>query len=111
MIKNFEDLQRLGQENVDTANRLFAEWAKGWQTIAADMADFAKRSFEDGAATFEKLLSAKSVEQAVQIHSGFTKRIYGSYLHQLSKIGGIYAELAKETCKPFERVPPKLESN
>ena len=37
MIKNFEDLQRLGQENVDTANRLFAESAKGWQTIAADM--------------------------------------------------------------------------
>jgi hypothetical protein len=68
------------------------------------MTDFTKRSFEDGAATFEKLFSARSVAQAVEIHSGFTRRTYDGYMHQLSRIGGVYAGLAKETCKPFEQV-------
>jgi hypothetical protein len=49
-------------------------------------------------------MSAKSAEQAVEIHSSYTRRTYDGYMHQLSKIGGIYAELAREAYKPFERV-------
>ena len=103
MIKTFEDLQKLGQSNVEAAAKMFGEWSKGWQSIAAEMSDYTKKSFEDGTAAFEKLLSAKSVEQAVEIQAGFAKRAYDGYMHQLSKIGGLYAELAKEAYRPVER--------
>jgi Phasin protein len=79
---NFDDLQKLGQHNVDTAMKLSGEWNKGLQAIAAEMTDYTKRSFEESAATFEKLLSAKSVAQAIEIQTGFAKRAYDSYLHQ-----------------------------
>jgi len=102
-MKNIEDFQKLGQHNVDAAMKVFGEWNKGWQAIAAEMTDYTKRSFEESTATFEKLLSAKSVEQAVEIQSGFAKRAYDGYMHQLSKIGGMYAELAKEAYKPVEK--------
>jgi hypothetical protein len=102
-MKNFEDFQKLGQHNVDAAMKAIGEWNKGWQAIAAEMTDYTKRSFEESTATFEKLLSAKSVEQAVEIQSGFAKRAYDGYMHQLSKIGGMYAELAKEAYKPVEK--------
>ncbi|MGE0848911.1 MAG: phasin family protein [Hyphomicrobiaceae bacterium] len=104
MIKNFDDFQKLGQQNVDTAMKLFGEWNKGWQAIAAEMTDYTKRSFEESTATFEKLLTAKSLEQAIEIQSGFAKRAYDGYMHQVSKIGGMYADLAKEAYKPVERV-------
>ena len=100
---NFDDLQRLGQHNVDTAMKLSGEWNKGLQAIAAEMTDYTKRSFEESAATFEKLLSAKSVAQAIEIQTGFAKRAYDGYLHHVSKIGGMYAELAKEAYKPVEK--------
>jgi hypothetical protein len=103
MIKNFDNFQKLGQQNVDTAMKLFGEWSKGWQTIAAEMTDYTKRSFEESTATVEKLLAAKSFEQAVEIQTGFAKRAYDDYLHQVSKIGGLYAELAKEAYKPVEK--------
>jgi hypothetical protein len=51
----------------------------------------------------EKLLSAKSFEQAVEIQTGYAKRAYDEYMHQMSKIGGLYAELAKEAYKPVEK--------
>ena len=100
---NLDDFQKLGQHNMDTAMKMFGEWNKGWQAIAAEMSDYTKRSFEEGTATFEKLLSAKSVEQAVEIQTGFAKRTYDGYMHQMSRIGGMYAELAKEAYKPVEK--------
>jgi hypothetical protein len=103
MIKNFEDFQKLGQQNVDTAMKMFGEWSKGWQAITSEMTDYTKRSFEEGTATVEKLLAAKSFEQAVEIQTGYAKRAYDDYMHQLSKIGGLYAELAKEAYKPVEK--------
>ena len=103
MIKNFEDMQKLNQGNMDAAMKIFGEWNKGWQAIAAEITDFTKKSFEEGTATFEKLVSAKSVEQAIEIQTGYAKRAYDGYMHQMSKIGGMYAELAKEAYKPVEK--------
>ena len=102
-MKPFEDFQKLGQTNVDAAMRAFGEWNKGWQAIAAEMTDYTKRSFEDGSATFEKLVSSRSIEQVMEIQTSFAKRAYDEYMHQLTKIGGMYAELAKETYRPVER--------
>lgn len=103
MIKNFEDLQKLGQSNTDTAMRMVGEWSKGWQTIATEMTDYSKRSFEEGTATFEKLLSAKTIEQAFEIQSSFAKRAYDDYMAQMSKLGSFYSEMAKEAYKPVEK--------
>jgi hypothetical protein len=103
MIKNFEDFQKIGQQNVDTAMKMMGEWSKGWQAIAAEMTDYTKRSFEEGTATVEKLMTAKSFEQAVEIQTGYAKRAYDDYMHQVSKIGGLYAELAKDAYKPVEK--------
>ena len=102
-MKPFEDFQKLGQTNVDAAMKAFGEWNKGWQAIAAEMTDYTKRSFEDGSATFEKLVSSRSVEQAMEIQTSYAKRAYDEYMHQLTKIGGMYAELAKEAYRPMER--------
>jgi hypothetical protein len=103
MIKNLEGFQKFGQQNVDVAMKMFGEWSRGWQAIAAEMTDYTKRSFEEGTATVEKLLSAKSFEQAVEIQTGYAKRAYDDYMHQVSKIGGLYADLAKEAYKPVEK--------
>jgi len=103
MIKNLEEFQRLGQSNMEAAMKLLGEWSKGWQSIAAEMSDYTKKSFEEGTAAFEKLMSAKSLEQAVEIQAGYAKRAYDGYMHQVSKIGGLYAELAKEAYRPVEK--------
>lgn len=102
MIKGFEDFQKLGQSNMDATMKLFGEWSKGWQAIVSEMSDYTKRSFEDGTSTFEKLLSAKSLEQAVDIQSKYVKRSYDEYMHQLARVGSMYAELTKEAYRPME---------
>jgi len=104
MIRNFEGMQKLGQTNVDSAMKLLGEWNKNWQAIAAEMSDYTKRSFEESTATLEKLMSSKSVEQAVEIQTSYAKRAYDDYMQQVSKIGGMYASMAKEAYKPVEKI-------
>ena len=104
MIKNIEDLQKLGQVNVDSYMKGFGEWNKSWQTLAAEMTDYSKRSFEETTATFEKLLTAKSLEQAMEIQTSFAKRAYDEYMAQMTKIGTLYTDIAKDAYKPFEKV-------
>jgi hypothetical protein len=41
--------------------------------------------------------------QAMEIQTGYARRAYDGYLHQLSKLGGLYAEWAKEAYKPVEK--------
>ncbi len=104
MMKNFEEMQKLGQDNMTAAMNMFGEWNKGWQAIAAEFSDYTKRSFEDGTATMEKLASAKSIEQAIEIQTSYAKRSYDEYMHQMTKIGSMYANVAKEAYKPMEKM-------
>ncbi len=104
MMKNFDDLQKMNQTGMDAAMKVFGDWNKNWQAIAAEMTDYSKRSFEEGTSTFEKLLTAKSMEQAFEIQSSFAKRAYDDYMQQMTKIGTLYADLAKEAYRPMERM-------
>lgn len=102
MINNV-DVQKLGQENLDRAMRLFGDWNKNWQAIAAELTDYSKRSFEHGTKTFEKLLAAKSMEQAIEIQANYARRAYDDYMQQMTKLGGMYANIAKEAYKPLDK--------
>jgi hypothetical protein len=107
MINSLADLPRRGKHNCDAALQLIAEWNRGWQAIAAESIDFASRSLEDGAATLEKLFSAKSIEHALEIQGGFAKRTCDAYVHQFSKIGGMYANLVREAYRPIAWAPAR----
>lgn len=102
MMKPMEDMQRLNQANADAAMKMMGEIGKNWQAIAAEIADYTKRSFEDGAHTAEKLMSSRSVEQALEIQQSYARRAYEDYMHQMTKLGGMYAALAKEAYRPME---------
>lgn len=104
MIKNLDDMQKLNQANMDAAMRMMGDWTKNWQAIAVEMQDYAKRSVEDGTHTFEKLMGCRSAEQVIEVQQSYLKRTYEDYVQQCAKLGGMYADLAKEASKPMERL-------
>jgi phasin family protein len=108
MLKNFEDIQKLGKENIDTCMKQFGTVSKGWQTIASEVADYSKKSFEDGSAALEKLLGAKTLEKAIEVQSEFAKSAYEGFVAQATKMGELYTDLAKESYKPLEGMMAKV---
>ena len=108
MLKNFEDIQKLGKDNMDTSMKQFGTVSKGWQAIATEFADYSKKSFEDGSAALEKLFGAKSLEKAIEVQSDYAKTAYEGFVAQATKIGELYTDLAKETYKPLEGMIAKV---
>lgn len=102
MVQNAEDFQKLGKENMDQVMKNFGSLSKGLQAIAIEVADYTKTSFEQGTAALEKLLGAKSFDQAVEIQQAYLKSAYEGAVAQATKIGELYSDLAKETFKPYE---------
>ncbi len=108
MLKNFEDFQKLGKDNVDVAMQQFGTVSKGWQAIATEFADYSKKSFEDGSAALEKLFGAKSLEKAIEVQSDYVKTSYEGFVAEATKLGELYTDLAKETYKPLEGMLAKV---
>jgi hypothetical protein len=101
-MKGFEDVQKLSKDNMDLAMKSFGAVSKSVQAIAVEVADYSKKSFEESSATFEKLLGAKSLEKAIEIQTEYAKSAYEGFIAGATRIGELYADLAKETYKPFE---------
>jgi len=110
MLKGFEEFQKVGKDGFDAAVKSFGEMNKGFQAIAAEVTDYSKKAFEDGTRAFEQLIGAKSVEQAVEIQSTYAKKAYDTYIAEMSKIGEMYAGLARDAYKPVEAALTKKVS-
>ena len=108
MLKNFEDFQKLGKDNVDVAMKQLGTVSKGWQAIATEFADYSKKNFEDGSAAVEKLLGAKTLEKAIEVQSEYVKSAYEGFVARTTKLGELYTDLAKETYKPLEGILAKV---
>jgi phasin family protein len=104
MFKNIDEVQKLGRGNMEVAMKSFAVMSKGFQAIAAEIANYSKSSLEDHTAAMEKLMAAKTMQTAFEVQSEYVKTAYEAFIAQGSRIGELYARLAKETCKPFELI-------
>ena len=109
MVKNFEDLQQVGKENVDVALKSFGALSKSAQAIAVEVADYSKKAFEDGTAALEKLFGVKSLDKAIEVQTDYAKTAYEGFVAEATKIGELYTDLAKETYKPFETIMAKAK--
>ncbi len=104
MTQTYEDFSKYGKEFADSGLKSFASLSKGAQALAVEAADYTKKSFEDGSAFFEKLVSAKSFDSAIEIQSDYLRQSYESFVAEATRIGDLYAELATDAYKPFESI-------
>lgn len=102
MIKSFEEFQSLGKDNLEASVASATAMTKGFQNAAVEMTAFSRKAFEQGTEAMDKVLSAKSVDKAVEAQQSFAQDAYATYLGQVSRLGEIYLDAAREAYKPFE---------
>jgi len=99
---NFDEANKKGKEAMDTALKSYSDVTKGFQAIAAEAAEYSKKSFQDGVAHFETLAGVKSFEAAFELQSSFVKSSYENFIAEATKMSDMYADLAKTAYKPYE---------
>jgi phasin family protein len=108
MMNNFDEMQKMSKDNMDMAMASFGSFSKGFQAIAAEMADYQKKSFEEGSAAVEKLVSSKSLDKAFEAQADYVKTAYEGFVGEMTKIGEMVTDMSKDAYKPYEGVMGKL---
>jgi hypothetical protein len=102
MFKSVEEFQTFHKEGFEAYVAAATAMTKGLQNIAAESADYSRKSFEKGTQAIEKVMTAKSVEKALELQQGFIRDSYESFLTQVTRFNELYAAALKEAYKPFE---------
>ena len=110
MANSFEDFQKFGKTQLESASQTSQSFVKGLQVIAAETTDYSKKSLESGAAFLEKLLGAKSIESAIQLQTDYAKTSYADFVAQASKVSELYSNLAKEALMPIEQAISQVQA-
>jgi hypothetical protein len=106
-VKNFSEFQRAGQNGFDAAVSSFSEANNGLQAVAAEVTDYSRKAFEDGARALEQLLGAKSFAQVIEIQAQYARMAYEAHVAELQKLGGMFAGLTRHTFQPVEQAAAK----
>ena len=101
MNQPFETVQKLGKDSFTATAKALEVATTGTQAIAVETADYAKKSLEQSASTFEKLVSVKSLEKAIEIQTEYAKSAYEGFIAQSTKTRELYAKLAQDSLAPF----------
>ncbi len=108
MLNNFDEVQKLGKENVDIAMESLNSMSKGMQAIAAEVADYQKKAFEEGSAAVEKVVASKSLDKAFEAQADYFKTAYEGFVGEVTKLGEMYTDLSKDAYKPYEGLMGKV---
>jgi len=102
-----KDFQKMGKDNYEAVLKSYGQMNKGFQEIGTSFSDYTKQVFADATSTFEKLVGAKSLEHAIEIQSSYTKSAYENWMAEMTKIGEMYASVARDAYKPVEKAVEK----
>ena len=102
-----EEYQRLSKNGFDAAVHSFAEVNKSFQALTDEMTGYSKKVFDDGCHAWEQLVGAKSFDRVLEIQSQYAKKAYDDHMAEVSKLGEMYVNLARNAYKPVEQAVTK----
>ncbi len=110
MAFNMEEMQKYSKEQMEAVQATATTLTKGVQEIATEVADYSKKSLEESTAVLEKLFSAKTLDNAMQIQTEYAKTAYEGFVAKATKFNELYTNLAKEAYKPMEAAIAKVSA-
>lgn len=96
MTNGFDQIQKMNQQGLDHAMKSFGTASESFQAIATELADYSKKSFEEGTAAFEQVVGAQSPDKAMEAQMTYMKSAYEGMVQEMTKLGELYSGLAKE---------------
>jgi hypothetical protein len=101
-MAKLDDMQRTTNDNLDATLHSFEGATRVTQEITSQIADYSKRSFEQGTRTMENLLGARSPDKAFEVQTEYARAAYESYVSHATKLSHLYADLAREAFKSYQ---------
>ncbi len=77
-------------------------FATSLQTIAGAHADFAKKLMQNGSEFISQLSNVKEPVKLMELQTEYVKNAHETFITESKRLADLYADLFKQTTKPFE---------
>lgn len=102
VMGGYDKLTAFSKENVDALIKASNAATKGIEAINSEILAFSKQSVEDSVAAAKAALSAKSVQEFVELNTDFSKSAFDQYIGQVTKVNEMIAATARESAEPLK---------
>ena len=98
------------KRNVEAVVASVTAATKGAETVGAQAIAFSKKAFDDYVAQTKALTSARSVQEVVELQTGYAKVAIEGYIAELNKASEVVSAAMKDSFRPInERVSAVVE--
>jgi phasin family protein len=107
----FNEMNVHSKKNLEALVASMTAAAKGAETVGARAMAFSRKAVEDQVAAAKALTSAKSIQEAVELQTGFAKSALESVVAEVQELSEITSSSVKDALSPInERVTAFVES-
>ncbi len=78
--------------------------ARHAEAIALETSDYVLTAVRSGREALGRLAAATSFEKAAEIQSDYLRQSYSGFVAEATRLGALYADLAKDAYRPFEAI-------
>jgi phasin family protein len=104
------EMNAYSKKNLEAVIASVTAATKGAESLGARAMAYSKKSMEDQVAAAKSLAAAKSVQEAIELQTGFAKSAFEGYVAEVTKMSETVAASMKEAVAPInERVTALVE--
>ena len=100
-VTAFGDFTTFGKDNVEAMIEFTNATTKGLESLHSETMSYSKQAVEDGIESAKAAMTAKSVQELIEIQSNFTKSAVEGYMGQMNKMTDMMSEVAREASSPL----------
>jgi phasin family protein len=100
--KVFEETGNFAKGNLQAYVESATIAGEGFRTINTEISLYSKKAIEESIAATKALMGSKSIQEAIELQTGFAKAFIGAYVGQVKILNGLFVSTAKESFAPIQ---------
>jgi len=101
-VKGYDQFVSFSKDNAEAVIKSANATGKGIETINGEVFAFARKSIEEGIVATKAIMASKSVDEAIQLQSEFSKSAFEAYVDELAKFGDLALAITKSAATPLQ---------
>jgi phasin family protein len=100
-IKNYDQFVAFSKDMAEAMVKSANAAGKGFETINSEVFSYTRKSIEDGVVATKAIMASKSVDEAFQLQSEYSKSAFETYVDELAKFQDMALAITKSAATPL----------
>jgi phasin family protein len=101
-IKGYDQFVAFSKDTAEALIKSANAAGKGFESINSEVFAYTRKSIEDGVVATKAIMASKSVDEAFQLQSEYSKSAFETYVDELAKFQDMTLAITKSAASPLQ---------